>query len=101
MQNARLREKRIVMLSFATLLAAFLIAIIIRQDAMFALQNAFSFAAFVCIFLLFLHIGASLAERKGYPTWLGVAVVFFLNFIGLLILFVVPSRLTPDDGDKP
>lgn len=99
MQNARLREKRIVILSLATLIAAFIIAIFVRRDVMFALQNAITFAAFVCIFLLILHTGASLAERKGYPTWLGVALAFLLNIVGFIILLILPNRLTPDNGD--
>ena len=31
------------------------------------------------------------ASRKGYPGWLGFILVFFLNILGIMILFLLPK----------
>jgi hypothetical protein len=32
------------------------------------------------------------ALRKGYPGWLGFLLIFFLNFVGIFILLLLPAR---------
>lgn len=98
MQKAHRREKRIVVLTFLVLLAAFVITLANRQNVALALQNAFVFAGVVGLLMVLLHIGASIAERKSYPTWLGVVLTLFLNIIGLMILLVLPDRFSNTDS---
>ena len=70
-----------------------MITLINRQDGALALRNAITFAALVCAVMIVLHVGALLAERKGYSTWLGVLLVALLNVVGLVILILLPNRL--------
>jgi hypothetical protein len=92
MQKPHQREKVIALLSMLILTVAFVIALFNRQSVALALQNAIVFAGFVCLLMVFLHIGASIAEGKGYPTWFGVVITFLLNIVGLLILLMLPSK---------
>ena len=92
MKNIHSREKTIVILTVLAFIVSFLVAFVNRQDAGLALQNTFTFTALACLIMIVLHIGALIAERKGYPTWLGVALVGLLNVVGFLILLILPDR---------
>ncbi len=54
------------------------------------------------IWILSMYFGWKIASRKGYSRWLGLVLGFFLSWIGLIIVAVIPrrgSRGAPDTGD--
>lgn len=57
-----------------------------------ALGNSLLFAVVVGGLLLFLHVGATMAEQKGYSTWFGILLVLFLNLLGFVVLWLLPDR---------
>jgi hypothetical protein len=36
--------------------------------------------------------GWKVAKRKGYSPWIGFALTFFLSWIGLIIVYVLPDK---------
>lgn len=62
-----------------------------------AFQAGFFFALFVGMVVAMLSWGIDIAVKKDYPAWVGFFLVLFLNVFGLLILTVLPKRITHID----
>jgi hypothetical protein len=46
----------------------------------------------LAIGVVVLYWGYWIATRRGYSAWLGLALAFFLGLIGIIILYVLPTR---------
>jgi hypothetical protein len=57
------------------------------------LQAGFIFAVLVGIIVAMLSWGIDIAVKKGYPAWVGLFLVLFLNVFGLVIIAVLPDRV--------
>ena len=75
-------------------LLGFAISLINGRSLASALQAGFLFAVLVGIIVAMLSWGIDIAVKKGYPDWVGFFLVFFLNVVGLLILAVLPNKVT-------
>jgi lipopolysaccharide export LptBFGC system permease protein LptF len=88
------RINRILIAVTALFATALVVSLINFRDISTALANSLLFALLTGAFLLWLHLGATMAERKGYDTWLGMLLVLFLNRLGFVILWLLPDRST-------
>jgi vacuolar-type H+-ATPase subunit I/STV1 len=61
------------------------------EDLLSALGRGFLFSVFLGAIVAVLSWSMDIAEEKGYPGWLGFALVIFLNIIGIIILVLLPS----------
>jgi hypothetical protein len=60
------------------------------QDTLTALRSSVSFASITAALVALLSFGMEKAEDKGYPGWIGLLLVVFLNVLGLVILTLLP-----------
>ncbi len=62
----------------------------------FAAAAAFSGVLFavaaLAVGIAVLYWGCWIAKQRGYSVWLGLALAFFLGLIGIIILYVLPTR---------
>jgi hypothetical protein len=68
------------------------LAVINGQHILTALRSSVIFASITTALIALLSFGIEKAEDKGYPAWLGVLLVVFLNVLGLIILTILPRR---------
>jgi drug/metabolite transporter (DMT)-like permease len=71
---------------------AFVVALLNGQTFVQALSTAAIFAVIVGVLVAVLSWAMNYAVMKGYPGWLGFVLVFILNVIGIIILFLLPAR---------
>src|SRR5262245_21034475 len=64
------------------------------QDPLTALRSSSVFASITAGLIALLSFGMEKAEDKGYPAWLGLLLVVFLNVLGLINLTILPRRAT-------
>lgn len=64
------------------------------RDPVSAMQTGLGFALLVAVVVAILSWGMDMALEKGYPGWLGFLLALFLNIAGLVILALLPSRLS-------
>lgn len=81
----------------ASFVIGFIIQVINGFSVTTALLGAVIFSIFVGVSVAILSWAGDYAERKGYPFWVGFLLVFFLNIIGIVILFLLPLRLPQRD----
>jgi hypothetical protein len=61
------------------------------QDGLTALRSSVSFASITAALVALLSFGMEKAQDKGYPRWIGLLLVVFLNVLGLVILTLLPD----------
>jgi hypothetical protein len=61
-------------------------------DPATALGSSITFAGITAALVALLSFGIEKAEEKGYPAWMGVLLVVFLNVLGLVILTFLPRQ---------
>jgi hypothetical protein len=71
---------------------ALVISLLNGRTLIQALYAAAVFAAVTGIIVGVLSWAVEYAMRRGYPGWLGFILVFFLNILGIIILFLLPNR---------
>src|SRR5262245_44735067 len=64
------------------------------QDVVTALRSSLAFASIAATLVALLSFGMEKAVDKGYPAWLGLLLVVLLNVLGLVILTLLPARMT-------
>jgi hypothetical protein len=57
-----------------------------------ALGDGFIFALCITFVVAIISWGMDIAKAKGYPIWVGFVLALFLNIIGIMILFLLPSH---------
>ena len=58
------------------------------------------FAAMVAVDALFVWSCAMIAKTKGYSPWTwGILAFFFFGVFILVVLLLLPTRTSPEDGD--
>jgi hypothetical protein len=68
-----------------------LAAIVAARGAAFGF---FAFIFWVVIVVVFCYWGAKVVTGKGYNMWIGIALAFFLSWIGIIICYVLPKKQT-------
>jgi hypothetical protein len=94
------RINRILIAIPALFATGLIVSLINFRDISTALANSLLFALLTGALLLWLHLGATMAERKGYGTWLGTVLVLFLNLLGFVILWLLPDRQSATVGKR-
>src|SRR5262245_14918061 len=64
------------------------------RDWVSALQAGVGFALLVATIVAILSWGMDIAVEKGYPGWFGFVLALILNIFGLIILALLPARLS-------
>ena len=57
-----------------------------------AFSSALFAIAALAIGVAVLYWGHWIAKQRGYSVWLGLALAFFLGLIGIIILYVLPTK---------
>ena len=83
---------RIKIAVFLGLFIGVLTAFVNGRDLSSALQAGFGFALLVGIIVAALSWGMETAIEKGYPGWFGFLLVLCLNFVGLVIVALLPAH---------
>ena len=61
------------------------------QGLLLSLQASLILSFLVGVIVAVLSWGMDIAEEKGYPGWLGFLLALIFNFLGLIILMLLPT----------
>jgi predicted neutral ceramidase superfamily lipid hydrolase len=98
MNQSRMQSmKSILRVAFAFMLS-FLVAALFSnangRDLSLSLQSGLFLAILSAILVAILSWGIEIAAKKGYPSWLGFLLALIFNFLGLVILAILPNKTT-------
>ena len=88
-------NKRIFLAFVISFILTIVLAYLNGRGLLTALQSGFGFAILTTFLVAILSWGIDLAERKGFPGWIGFMLVLIFNAFGLLILIILPGRAVP------
>ena len=57
-----------------------------------AIRDGLIFSLVLTIIVALIDWGMKITKEKGYPLWVGFVLVLFLNIIGIIILFLLPTH---------